>query len=98
MLVWLLNVVLLEIENMITQVVALFDGKVEAFGMPQFVQSVGAGVRAFGDAVNGSGDSDIRRHPEDFQLFHLGSFDDETGRFTQFDVPKLLSAGLTLKQ
>lgn len=84
---------------MVVQIVSVFDAKAEAFNLPQFVQSVGTGVRGFTDAVNDvRKETDLSRHPEDFQLFHLGTFEDSDARFELFQVPKLLVAGATVKQ
>lgn len=30
------------------------------------------------------------KHPHDFHAFHLGTYDDATGKFTQFDSPQSL--------
>ena len=44
-----------------------------------------------------SEDNQTYQHPEDFDLFELGEFDDTTGRFTLFDVPKQLALGRMVK-
>ena len=46
-----------------------------------FVPSVGAAVRSFIDEVNNR-ESAMCAHPEDYVLFHLADYDDETGEFS----------------
>lgn len=65
---------------MIRAVCAVFDSAVNAYGQPIFVPAVGAALRSFIDEVN-SPDSAMGRHPEDYVLFHLADYNDETGEF-----------------
>jgi len=60
-------------------VLCVRDSAARLFGQPFFVQATAAGVRALRDEVNGSNEGDIKRHPEDFELYQLGSFDDDKG-------------------
>lgn len=78
----------------LTQVMSVRDTKSDTFGRPFFAPSLGAAIRSFADFVNSKEDSDIVRHPEDFNLYHLGTFDDETGKFTELEVPKQVSIGI----
>lgn len=68
-----------------TQVVAVRDSAVGAFGRPIFVPTIGAGARSFSDEVNRAGDAQnpnqMNQHPEDFELWHLAEFDEEHGCF-----------------
>ena len=65
---------------MIHKIVAIYDVKAEAYLKPIFVQSNGVAIRSFAEAVN-DGQSDFSKHPEDYSMFALGSFDDSTGFF-----------------
>lgn len=60
---------------MIHQVFTVYDSKAEAYLQPFFSVSKGAAIRSFSDAINDS-QSTIGKHPEDYILFALGSFDD----------------------
>lgn len=63
-------------------VVAVRDAAVHAFNRPFFVPTIGVAVRSFADEVNRKADDNqMFRHPEDFELWSLGVFDDETGEF-----------------
>jgi len=64
-------------------VVAVRDGAMMAFGRPLFVPSIGVAVRSFADEVNRSAeDNQMNKHPEDFELYVLAEFEEETGVFS----------------
>lgn len=75
-------------------VVAIKDRAVDAFMLPQFVAHVGAAVRGFSDAVNNK-DSQFHGHPEDYDLFELGHFEDTTGLF-EVGTPRQVAIGKDL--
>lgn len=79
------------------QVVSVRDRALDAFGRPIFVPAVGVAIRSFQDEVNNK-ESEIFRHPEDYDLYHLGEFDDGVGRITCFEVPVQLALGSNLKR
>lgn len=80
----------------ILHVLSVRDDKI-GFGRPAFVPSVGLGIRSFGDEVNRPGaENEMVKHPADFALFELGTFDDQTGLFCCLDVPKLLVQGMNV--
>ena len=61
---------------------SVFDRKTGQFGQPFFVVAVGSAIRGVSDEVNGRGRqerSDLANHPEDFDLYEVGSFDTSTG-------------------
>jgi len=79
---------------MIKVVCAVMDSASGLFGQPFFVPATAAAVRGFSDAVGKAEDqSDLTKHPEDFTLFELGSFDDETGKFVNVPEPRQLLRG-----
>nr|QJB20106.1 MAG: nonstructural protein [Microvirus sp.] len=56
------------------------DTCVGAFLLPMFFQNSAAAVRALGDAVNKPGeDNQFFQHPEHYQLYALGEFDEDSG-------------------
>ena len=57
------------------------DLKIEAYSQPFYSHTHGSALRAFADHVNEAG-SAPNKHPEDFALFHLGTFNDQTGEIT----------------
>jgi hypothetical protein len=74
------------------------DRAADAFGRPMFVSSVGVAIRSFSDEVNRKDpENQLFNHPDDFDLYELGEFDDNTGLFALHDQPKLLSLGKQVK-
>lgn len=62
------------------------DVKADAFGNPYFAPSIAMAERSFGDEVNRAAEDNILyKHPEDFELYCLGTFDTSSG---EFDVGK----------
>ncbi len=55
----------------------VYDEKAQVFTTPFFVATVGIATRAFSDAIN-SPDHQFGKHPQDYTLFKLGTFDDNT--------------------
>ena len=73
-------------------IVTILDTAAGAYGRPAFVASEGVAIRQFQDEVNReSDDNQLYRHPDDFQLFYLGTFDDNTGAMDLLASPKLIS-------
>ena len=64
---------------------SVFDSKAEAYGLPHFFVAKGLAIRAFTDLTNDP-QSLISKHPEDFDFFEIGEFDDLTGKFTPNEV------------
>lgn len=66
---------------MLHQIVSIFDSTAHAYLKPVFVHSDGAAVRSFQDAVNDP-TTDFAKHPDDYSMHSLGTWDDSTGEFT----------------
>lgn len=75
-------------------VFAVFDSKVEAFGMPLFMHNKAEAIRAFIDQVNDQ-KSLMSKHPEDFTLFHIGEYESSSGLMVPLTTP--LSLGLAIE-
>lgn len=79
-------------------VVSIFDLKLAAFGRPAFVPSVGAAIRGFADEVSRNDEHNLMfKHPSDFVLYELGLWDDEFGKFTCDNPPKVIAHGSDVK-
>lgn len=63
-------------------IVAVFDQAIEAFGRPFTVVHAGQAVRSFIDETKNP-DSEIAKHPADFELWQLGHLDDASGDLIQ---------------
>lgn len=73
------------------QIVAIYDSALGEFFAPIFVRSIGLAIRDFGDEVT-KADSPLSRHPADFLLFHLGSFDPADGSIASFTPAQISRA------
>lgn len=72
-------------------ILAIRDQKINGFMDPVFGPTIGAMIRGLQDAVNvevTSQSPDIVKHPEDFEVFQLGSWDDTTGQFVILESPE----------
>lgn len=76
---------------MILQICAVRDSAVDAYGQPIFVKAIGEAIRSFGDEANRDG-SPIKAHPADYELFHIGNYDDSTGTVAAH-TPRSLGRG-----
>lgn len=82
---------------MILVIVSVKDTAAQAFGRPIFVPSTAVAVRSFRDEVNRKdSNEDMAKHPEDFELYELGSFDDSDGVIS-VNEPRLVARAKDLK-
>lgn len=78
------------------EIIVVRDIKANCYGQPQFVPSLGAAVRAFGDEVNREDRTNqLYMHPEDFELYHVGWYGDADAKFTLFESPKQIALAST---
>lgn len=64
------------------------------YGMPMFVVSIGSGIRSFSDEVNRVDANNVmNKHPGDFDLYFLGTYDDSNGEFVCDDQPRQVAIG-----
>lgn len=66
-------------------VYSLFDRKLKLFGQLVLERNDFAVQRSLVDGLAGAPDSLMAKHPEDFDLYHVGMFDDEAGKLTGED-------------
>lgn len=71
-------------------VCAVKDRAIDAFNRPIYVPTIGVAIRSFTDEVNRK-DSELANHPEDYDLYELGSWDDQTAIYTPNEVPRVIS-------
>jgi len=77
---------------MIMRLFSIFDEKVGSYSNPFCANAIGEAIRMFGDLVLDD-KSRIFKHPGDFQLFHIGEFNLESGKLIQESQPVYLSRG-----
>lgn len=64
-----------------SKIFAIYDNKAEAFMQPYFAHNAAVGTRTFSDNVQNH-DTIFNKHPNDFVLFEIAEFDDQTGEIT----------------
>lgn len=80
---------------------AVRDRQVDAFNRPFFVPSVGLAIRSFTDEVNRDDPQNpMNRHAADFELFRIGEYDEDSGKFSNLEPPMSLAiaANVLVKQ
>jgi hypothetical protein len=72
-------------------IVAIKDTAARVFGIPFVVQAAAQAVRSLRDEVNSTDStSDVCKHPGDFELYQIASFDDDSGLVVPELSPQLL--------
>jgi len=84
------------------KIIAVRDREVDAFNRPIFVNSIGQATRMFRDEINRvsiqGNDNIMYQHPDDFDLYELGEWDEETGKFFMLEVPRQIAIGKDMKE
>lgn len=62
------------------------DQKGEIFNLPFFKITHGQAERDFESLVN-DGKSSVNAYPEDYDLYHVGEYDDQKGIFVPLETP-----------
>lgn len=74
-------------------VVSVRDRAADTFGRPFFVPAIGSAIRAFTDEVNREApDNPVYNHPEDYDLYEVGTFDDDSGDLVP-SKPRMVAVG-----
>lgn len=74
-------------------VFAVYDSKAETYKNPFMTLSKGEARRAWGDVANDK-NNDIGKHPEDYTLFHIATFDEETGKYENVVAPESMGVAI----
>lgn len=71
------------------------DSKAEVFNTPFFSKTHGEAERNFQQLTKDS-NSMVNKYPEDYDLYHLGTYDDSTGTFEALDTPQHMVKAISL--
>lgn len=69
------------------KVYSIRDSKTEIFNTPFFKKTHGEAERDFRTAVNDEKTS-LNKYPEDYDLYYLGTYDDNDGKLQALDTPQ----------
>lgn len=70
---------------------AVRDRAIDAYMQPIFCQAIGQAIRIFIDEVNRK-ESPMNSHPEDYDLYHIGEYDEDTGHLSAIS-PRQIAIG-----
>jgi len=59
-------------------IIAVKDRAADLYGKPFYVRTRAEAIRSFTDEVNNK-QSQINQHPEDYDLYEIGTFDEDSG-------------------
>lgn len=78
-------------------ILAVRDRAADAFAAPMFVVSIGGAIRSFADEVNRRADGNqLSAHPEDFDLYEVGLYNDADASFELLERPRQIAVGKDL--
>lgn len=75
---------------------AVYDAKAGSFKPPYFCVNDAVAMRMFAQTV--ANVEELHRFPEDFQMFYLGEFDDDTGKIEPVVPEVVLTAVQALEK
>lgn len=81
---------------MLKQMFAVYDKKTKIFSNPWFSIRKEAAIRDFTYAANDPA-TEICRYANDYALFYIGSFNDETGEVLSLTSPEHVVSAFTLQ-
>lgn len=81
---------------MLLSIFTIYDEKAKAYLAPFFLPTTGMAVRTFTDMINNP-ECAFYKHPEDYTIFKIGTFDDSLGLLLVELKPTSLHNGVTLK-
>lgn len=79
------------------KIYAVYDSKAESFANPFFFNTKGEALRAWSEACNDD-KSPFWKHPSDYTMFEIGSYDNATGRISGNATPIPLGMAQEFKQ
>jgi hypothetical protein len=74
---------------MILKIFSLFDEKAQTYNTPQYLAHEGEALRMLLTTLDDN-KSMVSKFPEDFSLYCLGTFDDNSGKFEGYNEPQLI--------
>jgi len=79
------------------KIFSIYDSKAAAYLTPFFLPRTEMAIRAFVGCLKES-DHQFAKHPEDFTLFQVGSFDPNTAKFTDLKESVTVITGLAAQK
>lgn len=80
---------------MIYKLCVIHDRSIDAYINLHCVRAEGQAIRQFMDAINNPDGGSINKHPDDYDLYTIGEYDDNTGEIRN-DQKKKIADGKQL--
>lgn len=81
---------------MVLKMYSVRDSKGEIFNQPFFQKTHGEAERTFKTLTNDE-KSQVHNYPEDYDLYYLGEYDDQTGLVKSLDTPTHIVKAISVK-
>lgn len=81
---------------MILKMFTVRDAKAEMYNSPFAKRTMGEGERAF-EMLAKDKESMLFKHPEDYDLYYLGDYDDVKGVIIPLDTPQHVAKAITFQ-
>lgn len=78
------------------RIYSIRDAKAEIYNAPFFQKTHGEAERSFKTVANDP-KSTVCQHPEDFDLWYLGTYDDQSGIIESLATPQHISKAVDMK-
>lgn len=75
---------------------SIYDSAAKSYATPFFMPNDGLAIRAFSDNAN-DGESVISKHPDQFVLYKIGQYNDQTAKLDHYDPLVNLGIAATFK-
>lgn len=79
------------------KIYSIYDSKAKVWLQPQFLMNKGTAHRAF-DATCNDKNSQFYKYAEDFTMFEIGDFDDETCEIKMYEAKESMGTALEFKK
>lgn len=79
------------------RIFTVYDSKAEAYILPFFFATKGQALRAFTDMANDQNHA-FYKHAEDYTLFEIGDYEDETASMHMMPTPLSLGVAIEFKK
>ena len=78
------------------KIYSIRDSKAEIYNAPFFQKTHGEAERSFKTLANDQ-KSTVCQHPEDFDLWYLGVYNDQTGTIQSLETPQHIAKAISMK-
>lgn len=86
-----------QLNKIMKPILTVKDRALDIYNLPFVQTTVAQGVRGFTDEINSDpAKSGLAKHPDDYDLFIIGHYDDTTGIIWPLELPELVVRGKDL--